>query len=56
MEKIIPIEQRIQEMLANDPLFQVIKDTPAEQHFLSEPYLFELIEKKFYSTPSSQLV
>ena len=51
MEQNISIEQRIQELLANDPLFQVIKDTPTEQHFLSEPYLSELIEKKFYSTP-----
>ena len=51
MEQAISIEQRIQELLANDPLFQVIKDTPTEQHFLSEPYLSDLIEKKFYSTP-----
>jgi hypothetical protein len=51
MEQTISIEQRIQEILANDPLFQVIKDTPTEQHFLSEPYLSEIIEKKFYSTP-----
>lgn len=51
MEQAISIEQRIQEVLANDPLFKIIKDTPTEQYFLSEPYLFELIEKKFYSTP-----
>jgi hypothetical protein len=51
MEQTISIEKRIQEILANDPLFQVIQETPAEQHFLSEPYLNELIEKKYYSTP-----
>lgn len=51
MEQTISIEKRIQEVLANDPLFQVIQETPAEQHFLSEPYLNELIEKKYYSTP-----
>ena len=51
MEQATSIEKRIQEILANDPLFQVIKDTPTEQYFLSEPYLSELIEKKFYSTP-----
>lgn len=51
MEQAIPIEQRIKEVLANDPLFQVIQETPNEQHFLSEPYLLELIEKKYYSTP-----
>ncbi|MEK4231388.1 hypothetical protein [Solibacillus sp. FSL H8-0538] len=41
----ISIEKRIQEVLANDPLYQVIQATPAEQHFLSEAYLDELIEK-----------
>ncbi|MFJ7953053.1 DNA primase [Lysinibacillus sp. NPDC096418] len=51
MEQTISIEKRIQEVLTNDPLFQVIQETPAEQHFLSEPYLLELIEKKYYSTP-----
>ena len=51
MEQTISIEKRIQEVLANDPLFQVIQETPAEQHFLTEPYLNELIEKKYYSTP-----
>ncbi|MCT6903967.1 MAG: hypothetical protein M3Z48_12060, partial [Lactobacillus sp.] len=51
MEQTISIEKRIQEVLANDPLFNVIQETPAEHHFLSEPYLNELIEKKFYSTP-----
>lgn len=51
MEQTISIEKHIQEVLANDPLFQVIQETPAEQHFLSEPYLKELIGKKYYSTP-----
>ena len=51
MEQIICIEERIKEIFADDPLYQVIKDTPTEQHFLSEPYLHELIEKKYYSTP-----
>lgn len=51
MEQATSIEQRIKEVLTNDPLFQVIQDTPNEQHFLSEPYLLELIEKKYYSTP-----
>jgi DNA-binding transcriptional MerR regulator len=50
MGQTISTEKRIEEVLANDPLFQVIQETPAEQHFLSEPYLNELIEKKFYST------
>lgn len=51
MEQTISIEKRIEEVLAHDPLFQVIQDTPTEQHFLAEPYLKELIEKKYYSTP-----
>ncbi|MBX8946837.1 DNA primase [Lysinibacillus sp. K60] len=51
MEQTISIEQRIQEVLMNDPLFEVIRETPTEQLFLSEPYLNELIEKKYYSTP-----
>ncbi|MEK4701940.1 DNA primase [Solibacillus sp. FSL R7-0668] len=51
MEQTISIEKRIQEVLMNDPLFQVIKETPTEQLFLSEPYLQGLIEKKYYSTP-----
>lgn len=51
MEQTISIKQRIQEILTDDPLFQVIKETPTEQLFLSEPYLNTLIEKKYYSTP-----
>ncbi len=51
MEQTISIERRIQELLSDDPLFQVIQETPAEQFFLSELYLTELIEKKYYSTP-----
>ena len=51
MEQMISIEQRIKEIFVDDPLFQVIQETPTEQHFLSEPYLLELIEKKYYSTP-----
>lgn len=50
MEQMISIEQRIKETFVDDPLFQVIQETPTEQHFLSEPYLLELIEKKYYST------
>lgn len=51
MEQTILIENRIKEIFAHDPLYLVIKETPTEQFFLSEPYLSNLIEKKFYSTP-----
>jgi DNA-binding transcriptional MerR regulator len=50
MEQMISKDTYMQEVLANDPLFQVIQGTPAEQHFFSEPYLLELTEKKYYST------
>lgn len=56
MEQTISVEQRIQEVLINDPLFQVIRETPTEQLFLSEPYLNELIEKKYYYTRNRKLV
>lgn len=51
MEQIFLTKQRIQDILTDDPLFQVIKETPTEQQFISEPYLSTLIEKKYYSTP-----
>ncbi|MEK4231235.1 hypothetical protein [Solibacillus sp. FSL H8-0538] len=51
MEQTISIEERIQEGLAKDPLFQVIQETTAEQNFGSEPYLLDLVEKEYYSTP-----
>lgn len=45
MEQTISIENRIKEIFADDPLYLVIKETPTEQLFLSEPYLSNLIEK-----------
>lgn len=51
MEQTIALGERIKEIFTDDPLYQVIKETPTEQLFLSEPYLFVLIEKKYYSTP-----
>lgn len=51
MEKLISLGDCIKGIFANDPLYQVIKETPTEELFLSEFYLSNLIEKKFYSTP-----
>ena len=51
MTQVLSVEKNIKDVLANDPLFQVIQDTPTEEIFLNEPYLNELIEKKYYSTP-----
>lgn len=53
MEQTVSIEERIKEFFADDPLYQVIKETPTEQLFLSERYLYHLIEKKYYSTPEA---
>ena len=51
MQQTSSIKQRIYAILSDDPLFQSILDTPAEQLCLSEPYLDDVIEKKYYSTP-----
>lgn len=51
MKQMISLEERIKEIFVNDPLYQVIKETPNEELFLSESYLSNFIEKKYYSTP-----
>ena len=48
---IITIEQKILELLQEDPLHAVIRDTPLEEVLYNDPYLNDIIEKKFYSTP-----
>lgn len=55
MKYISSKQQRVVEMLSDDPLFHVILDTPTEQLFLSEPYLEHLVEKKYYSTTEISL-
>lgn len=44
-------EQQLREMLENDPLFDVIKDTSLEEILFGEEYLYDLEEKLWYSTP-----
>lgn len=39
------------EILQDDPLYAVLRDTPLEETLYNDPYLTDIIEKKFYSTP-----
>ena len=39
------------EILQGDPLYSVICETPLEETLYTAPYLTDIIEKKFYSTP-----
>ena len=45
------MKEKIMEMLQNDPLYSVIRDTPLEDTLYTDSYLTDIIEKKFYSTP-----
>lgn len=50
MENIKVSEETIKEILKDDPLFDIIKNTPAEHTLLNDEYLETIIEKKFYPT------
>ena len=45
------MKERIIDILQDDPLYSVLRDTPLEETFYTDPYLADIIEKKFYSTP-----
>ena len=45
------MKEKIMEMLQEDPLYSVIRDTPLEDTLYTDSYLTGIIEKKFYSTP-----
>ena len=45
------MKEKILDMLQDDPLYAVICDTPLEDTLCNDPYLTDIIEKKFYSTP-----
>lgn len=45
------IKEKIIEILQDDPLYAVLRDTPLEETLYTDPYLANIIEKKFYSTP-----
>ncbi len=43
-------KEKLIEALQDDPLYSVIRDTPLEETLYTDPYLTDIIEKKFYST------
>ena len=45
------MKEKILDMLQDDPLYAVIRDTPLEDTLYTDSYLTDIIEKKFYSTP-----
>ena len=45
------MKEKIIEILRNDPLYAVLRDTPLEEILYTDSYLANIIEKKFYSTP-----
>lgn len=49
--KTAKLKESIAELLKDDPLFEVITDTPLEEELYADEYLDEIVEKKYYSTP-----
>lgn len=45
------MKEKVMEILQGDPLYSVICETPLEETLYTDPYLTNIIEKKFYSTP-----
>ena len=50
------MKEKLIELLQDDPLYSVLQDTPLEETLYTDPYLTDIIEKKFYSTPSLHLI
>ena len=50
MKETNEMKDKITEILQDDPLYSVLRDTPLEETLYNEPYLADIIEKKFYST------
>ena len=44
------MQEKISNLLQNDPLYAVLRDTPLEETLYMDSYLLNIIEKKFYST------
>lgn len=51
MKETYEMKEKIIEILQDDPLYAVLQDTPLEETLYTDPYLADIIEKKFYSTP-----
>ena len=45
------IKEKIMELLQDNPLYSVLRDTPLEETLYTDSYLADIIQKKFYSTP-----
>ena len=45
------MKEKITEILQDDQLYAVVRDTPLEETLYTDAYLADIIEKKFYSTP-----
>lgn len=48
LEQVL-VEVKIQTLLSEDPLFAIIRGTPTEQILLSDPFIQEINDKKYYS-------
>ena len=49
-ENVKEMKEKITEILQDDPLYAVVRDTPLEETLYTDAYLADIIEKKFYST------
>lgn len=45
------VKAKILELIQDDPLFSVIRETPLEEVLYNDVYLTDIIDKKYYSTP-----
>ena len=45
------MKEKITEILQDDPLYSILRNTPLEETLYNDSYLADIIEKKFYSTP-----
>lgn len=50
MLEVNETKEKVIELLQDDPLYSIIRDTPLEETLHTDPYLTDIIEKKFYST------
>ena len=51
MVELSELKEKMHDILKGDPLYYVLQDTPLEETLFNDPYLTDIIEKKFYSTP-----
>ena len=51
VKETIEMKEKIIDILQDDSLYAVLRDTPLEETLYTDSYLADIIEKKFYSTP-----